>query len=78
LHKDDWVVTVFPDRGGGQSNDELRSHLAEDPFKAKGWDVMALIDKYLTVIRDDVLDLTFVAEALEERHVNDSTQFQTS
>src|SRR5207249_6221529 len=53
----------------GQADDVAGLRLREHAFERDGREVVALVDDYLAVVRDDILNLLLVDEALDHRDV---------
>jgi len=69
LHMGDRLVTVAALGCGSQANDVFCLYLGEDSLKRNGWQVMALIDKHLAVLGDDLVNAVFSGKALDHGDV---------
>ena len=66
------VALGLPHRSSGEADHVPGSYLLEDPLEAEGRDVVALVDDDLPVAGDEVADLAFTVEALENADIDDS------
>jgi hypothetical protein len=54
----------------GQADDVPRLHLLQDALELDSWEVMALVDDDLTVLRDEIRDGVLANETLDHRDVD--------
>ena len=69
LHLRDGMVPITPMRSRRQADDVAGLRLREHALERDGWEVVALVDDYLAVVRDDILNLLLADEALYHRDV---------
>src|SRR5204862_5542169 len=72
LHKDNRVMAILSRHGCGQAGNELSSGLPNYKLKAVGGKVMTLIDNYMPIIRNTVIDDSFADQTLHDCYVDNA------
>ena len=66
LHVNDRMVSVFPGRRGGQTDNIFGLHLPHHLFEGESGYVVAFVDDHLTVLSYEVLHLVFSVQTLDD------------
>ena len=72
------MVSVFSDRGRGETEYIFRLRLPHNPFKGHGRQVVAFVNHDMTVLRDQIFRFTFAMETLNQRDVNETSPLRLS
>jgi hypothetical protein len=64
------MVSVFPRRRGGQTNDIFCLHLPHYLFERESGYILAFVDDHLAVLSNEVLHFVLSVQALDHGNVN--------
>lgn len=72
LHEDDGMMPILAGDGGLQSENETPPGAPGHLFEADSGQMMTFINDQMAVSSDDIVDLAFSDQALDQRHIDDA------